>query len=243
MGTSLRLTQESNTRAPSTAVFSAAADWNNPSISPDTFVKDYTDYIDLPTGTAVSAGSTGHAVAHGTEVTGNIVSSADPGSNANVVVTRQANVHPRLNREIIHEAIVTLISDDDARQQFVGLSEAAAVFASGDLHTTVKLGFHVRTDGRVDFVSGTDTILKQGVADLAASRNEPHKFGFRITRLDSTRSQLVLAVDGKFSHANVVTVLTSALPNSVLKPSVASTVDATTAPSSSIDGQYTFIRL
>ena len=149
------------------------------------------------------------------------------------------------NADIVcFECRVDQNADADSPQVFAGFSDvadpddvfASDVIASGSNQDTIGLRWNA--DETIDIVAvddGTLTVLKDDIGVTLERTDAFSRLGLRIEKITATQYRLTPSVNGAIALAGRVTVLATLLPENAMRPVVATTVAATTAPSLDID--------
>ena len=249
-------------RGPSAQLWAGIVDWVSGSLATALGQRDFEDFA--PFLGPVLSGSVGREA--GTQIS-SLAGSADVSLNdtrfgsISVAEAAGANEAVGLARDIeydiqnsdltVIEARVDVNSDADTPQTFVGFCAEANpddVFASGVIAsggTEAVIGILWNGDETFDIVacdnanSGLLTVLKNDIGVTVVRTDGFVKIGLRIEKVTSTTYRLVPSINGSIARAGIVNVLATLLPEAAMRPTVALTVVANTAPDFDLDYIYT----
>lgn len=235
-------------RGPSAALFQGLVDWVRGSLSAEVGTSDYDDY--KPYNSSVIdtvGGSSGAAFAIKADVHGAVHLSATAGSNANVEITRKSYFNPTSSKCVGVEASILSNAAANSPQTFVGLTDVAAgsifsagAIASGGTQNTIGVLFNAdKTVDIVSVVAGTLAVLVDNVG-VSGVWSAAQKLGVRIEQGSPSTFRVTAVIGGV--RGKGATVASTKIPNANLKPCVAHTVSATTAPNVDVDWNCTIDR-
>jgi len=238
----------SSVRGPSAQLWTGIVDWVRGSLASALGQSDFEDFAPHNPDTSDVDGTTGVAATIvTTERFGVLNLAATAGTNAQVGLARQLHYTVGDSPAMAVEARVRQNADANSPQAFVGLSDvanaddvyAAGAIAAGSNQDT--LGLRWNADETIDIVAvvdGTLSVLRDDIGVTVERTSGFAKLGLRVEKVTSTQFRLVPSVNGAIARAGITVVASTALPANPMRPVVATTVAATTAPS--LDADYVF---
>jgi len=249
-------------RGPSAQLWNGVVDWVRGSLATALGQRDFEDFAPFLGFTELSA-SDGAAANAGTQVTSNtasptVVLQTDRFGIINLTEAAGANETLGLAREIYYdlqnspvtiiEARLEQLADADSPQMFVGFSDQANpddVFAAGVINSGNNedaIGLLWNADETIDIVAvddGTLTVLKNDIGVTVLRTDGAVRLGLKIEKITSATYRMTPCVNGVVALSGRVNVAATLLPEVPMRPVVATTVAATTAPSFDLDYIFT----
>jgi len=238
--------ESSDVRGPTAQLWRGIVDWVRGSLATALGQRDFEDYAPDNSGFETVTSTTGsptRALQSDGEF-GVVNYTEAAGSNECVTVVRHIWFDLDNSPITVVEARVEQIADDDDPIAFVGLFDGTLAFASGTLDggsNEDSVGLRWNSDETIDIVAvvdGTLSVLKDDIGISVERTDGLTTLGLRIEKMTASQFRLTPAVNGTIIRAGAVNVASSALPSNPMRPCVAQTVTATTAPSFDVDFIY-----
>jgi hypothetical protein len=251
-------------RGPSADLWHGVVDWIRGSLAASLGQRDFEDFAPFLGWSELQNNGTtdGTATNGGTQITSNTATptaalQTDRFGIINITEAAASNEAVGLAREIwydlqaspvtVIEARVEQIADADSPIAFVGFSDAAnpdEVFTAGVLDggsNEDTIGLRWNADETIDIVAvdnGTLTVLKDDIGVTVLRTDGPARLGLRIEKVTSSTYRTTPCVNGVIARSGAVNVAATLLPENPMRPVVAETVSATTAPQIEVDWIY-----
>lgn len=250
-------------RGPSAQLWAGIVDWVSGSLASELGQRDFHDFtpflgpilsgaVGQESGTQVSSLAGSADVSKNTTRFGGVSFAEAAGTDESIGVAREVWYDLQAVDLTVYEARVDVNPDANTPQTFFGFCAEANpddVFASGVIASggsEAVIGILWNNDETFDIVacddanSGLLTVLKNDIGAPATARTDGFvKIGLRIEKVTATTYRLVPSINGKIIRSGITNVLATLLPEAAMRPIVACTVAATTAPDIDIDYIYT----
>lgn len=235
-------------RGPSAQIWAGVVDWVRGSLATALGQRDFEDFAPFNADSTDVAGSAGVAGALDTTQRFGVLSvTANAGTDARAAAAREIWYTLQDSPILVFETRIDQNADADDPQVFAGFFDGADfddVFADGaiaDSGNQDAIGLLWNADETIDIVAvddGTLTVIKDNIGVTVERTDGYVKLGLRIERPTTTTVRLVPCVNGVIARSGITVVASTVVPENPMRPGVATTVAATTAPDVDVDFIY-----
>ncbi len=250
-------------RGPTAQLWAGIVDWVRGSLATSLGQRDFEDFAPflgpvLSGAVGREAGTQIASLAGSADVSlndarfGSISVAEAAGTDEAVGLARDIEYDIQASDFTVIEVRVDVNSDANTPQLFVGFCAEADpddVFASGVIASGGSedvIGILWNGDETFDIVacdagnSGLLTVIKNDIAAPAVARTEGFiKIGLRIEKVTGTLFRVVPSINGVIARSGITKVASTVLPEGKMRPTVALTCAASTAPDFDLDYIYT----
>ncbi len=249
-------------RGPTAQLWAGLVDWVSGSLSTYLGQRDFQDFtpflgpilsgaVGQESGTQVASLAGSADVSKNTTRFGGVSFAEAAGTDECVGVAREVWYDIQVSDLTVIEVRVDVNPNANTPQTFVGFCAEANpddVFASGVIASggsEAVIGILWNGDETFDIVacddgnSGLLTVIKNDIGAPATARTDGFvKIGLRIEKVTATLYRLVPSINGSIVRSGITKVASTVMPEAAMRPTVACTVAATTAPDIDIDYIY-----